>query len=375
MVTKLYFLLFAFLFYTAPLSGQMLKHLQKQVNKIIYYDTDIDLEKIPGFVIAIQLGDSTYIWGNGVMSQANEKAPDENTVFEIGGLTKVFTSSLVNLMVEAEQIHYDSSLNFYLPDHYKNPLADKLTIRDLVQHTSGFPRMPHEFGLKEKESQNPYAHYTQKDLLNFYKDFYIDEEINTEFLYSHVNYALLEYVVEQVSGKSFENLLQEKILQPLQMDNSWISEHPKQTQELAQGHSLSGKTCPMWTFQSFKASEGLKSNALDLLKFLQSNIGQGDQADLTASFAQNHIGTVDTRMQYKTYTGNGWHVLKMKKYHDVILHAGATDGQRAFMGFVKEAQNGVVILSNSERGMKGLGVLILRMINHNWKKKKKKGKS
>jgi len=367
-----YSILLICLCWTSGQAQEVLEHLKKQVDKIIYYDTSIDRSKIPGFVIAIQLGDSTYIWGNGQKSRTTEVEPDEGTIFEIGGLTKAFTASLVQLLVEEQVLHYDSTVNHYLPECYQNPNTNHLTISHLVQHTSGIPRMPHEFGLKEKEVNNPYAHYTEKDLLDFYKGFYLDPEETGPYLYSHVNYALLEYIIEQQSQKSFESLLHSKILAPLEMSSTWIEQAPKESlANIAEGHSVSGQATPMWTFQSFRASEGLKSNAVDLIKFMRANLGHRD-SDLTNSFAQNHVPIVDTKMQYQTFGANGWHIMKMKKYHDIIVHAGTTDGYRAFMGFVKEADNGVVILSNSELSMRGLGLLVLRMINHNWKKKKKR---
>ncbi|MEM9820648.1 MAG: serine hydrolase domain-containing protein [Bacteroidota bacterium] len=368
------FSLFLLCFCLASGPAQVLEHLKKQVDKIIYYDTSIDRKKIPGFVIAIQLGDSTYIWGNGQKNWNNELPPDENTVFEIGGLTKVFTASLVQLLVEEKRLHYDSTVNSYLPECYQNPKAEHLKLKDLVQHSSGIPRMPLEFGLKEKEANNPYAYYTEKDLMEFYKDFYLSPEDSGAYLYSHVNYALLEYIIEQQSQKSFESLLNSKLFQPLGMSSTWIENTPEESStNIAEGHSLSGQPTPMWTFQSFRASEGIKSNAVDLIQFMRSNLGHQPE-HLAKSFAQNHSPVIDTKMRYKTFGANGWHVMKIKKYHDVIVHAGSTDGYRAFMGFVKEADNGVVLLSNSELSMSGLGLLILRMINHNWKKKKKRYK-
>ncbi|MEM8909276.1 MAG: serine hydrolase domain-containing protein [Bacteroidota bacterium] len=355
--------------------AQLLDQLKKEVGKIIYYDTNLDLDQIPGFVIAVQLGDSSYVWGNGTLDQQTTTPVDGQTVFELGGLTKVFTASLVNLLVAEGLMHYDSSFNSYLPLPFRNSSAQHLTIRHLVQHTSGLPRVPHEFGLKEKDSNNPYAHYTFDDLLKFYQKYLFEHKGAAKYQYAHTNYALLEYAIEQVTQQKFEQVLEQKILRPLAMPNTWVNAPQDTTLALlSPGHSRSGLTRPAWTFEgAFRASEGLKSNADDLLLYLQANLGIGPE-DLCQNFAQNHDKSVDTEIQQQTYIGNGWHVMKMKKYYDVILHAGATDGHRAFVAFVKETRTGVILLSNSELGMQGLGILILRMINQNWKKPKKKKK-
>ncbi len=370
-----FFILFFIQSFTAQ--GQFREHLEKQIAKIIYYDTDIDHEKIPGYVIAVQFGDSTYVYAYGSTTKDSTHLPSGESIFEIGGLTKVFTASLVNILVDEGVLHYDSTLNSYLAPADRSPFANQLTIRDLVQHTSGLPRMPMEFGVKEKELNNPYAYYTNKDLIDFYKNYYIESADETAYLYSHVNYALLDLVISNATGKSLNQVFQEKLFDPLGMTDTQLgSLTAEQKKRMVQGYSISGKETRLWRFQSFLGSEGLKSTANDLLNFTRANLpNASEQIDpmLANSFEYNHQAFVDTKMRHGTYAGNGWHIMKMRRYYDVILHAGATDGCRAFLGFVKENNTGVIVLSNSEHGTDGLGILILRMINFNWKKKKNKG--
>lgn len=377
MLMKYVLLLFVFLLQSFSVQSQFREHLEKEISKIIYYDTDIDHEKIPGYIIAVQFGDSTYVYSYGSTTKDSINQPSGTSIFEIGGLTKVFTASLVNILVDEGILHYDSTLNSYLDPSDRSPFAHQLTIKDLVQHTSGLPRMPMEFGLKEKELNNPYAHYTNKDLINFYKNYYIEANEKMGYLYSHVNYALLDLVIKKVTGKTLNNVFQEKLFDPLNMKDTQLGMLTSEQQSrMVQGYSMSGKETPFWRFQSFHGSEGLKSTANDLLQFTRANLPNADQLFdpvLARSLAYNHQAFVDTKMRHETYAGNGWHIMQMRRYYDVILHAGATNGCRAFLGFVKENNTGVVVLSNSKHGTDGLGILILRMINFNWKKKKKKG--
>jgi len=144
----------------------------------------------------------------------------------------------------------------------------------------------------------------------------------------------------------------------------------KSSQKITTGYSRSGKKVPHREFKSFSASEGLKSNVTDLLTYLKLHLGL-IETPYDSLFNDNTSPKINTGMSDNAFMGHGWHVIKLKKYYNVILHSGSSSGHRAFIGFVKETQTGVVLLSNSESGTGGLGYLVLRLINYNWKKDKK----
>jgi len=350
--------------------AQMRENLKQEIDKIIFHDTEITYEKIPGFMVGIIFQDSVFVYSYGSTSRDTLKAPTKETIFEIGGLTKVFTASLVNLLVEEGTMNYDSTFNYYLPAEFQNEEASKITINDLVIHTSGLPKLPLGFGIKQNETNNPYAFYTKEDLLEFYKNYIPEAENYGKYHYSTLNYALLEVAIEFATKQSFETVLKEKTFDPLAMQNSCVSIDDEQEILLTPGHTISGKAIPIWQFKSFAASEGVKSTAEDLLRFLACNLGKTNP-DLAANFSQTHLQTIETELNRNAYMAKGWHNVKIKKYYDATLHAGSTSGQRAFMGFVKETQTAVVMLSNSEYSTNGLGFLILRLINNNWKKRKR----
>lgn len=361
------FLFFLFVSLGLSQSGlsQMRENLKTEIDKIIYHDTEIAAKEIPGFVIGVIFRDSVFIFSYGSTSKETLIPPNEETIFETGGLTKVFTASLVNLLADEGLMHYDSSLNHYLLPEFRNEKANDITIRDLIIHASGLPKLPLEFGLKSQQTNNPYANYTKTDLLDFYSNYTPEAESRGKYYYSNLNYALLELAIEFATRQPFEVVLEEKIFRPLEMHNSSIT--VADSTQFAKGYTIAGLEAPIWQFQSFAASEGVKSTAGDLLKFLACNLGK-TQPDLAASFSHNHIPHIKTELNKNAWAANGWHLVKRKKYYDLLMHGGATSGQRAFIGFVKETQTGVVLLSNSEYRTDGLGFLILRMLNNNWKK-------
>ena len=366
------------LFFVSNLIAQDRAHLKKQIDKIIHYDTELKLSETPGLVIGVKIQDSIYFYGFGSVSKEFDKMPNENTIFEIGGLTKAFTGSLVSALVADGQMDYEKSFNEYIPVDEKNDELQKVTIDQLVTHTSKMPRMPMEFGVKELVDNNPYAYYTQNDLMTFYKN-YIPLELNSKkkkkkkdknvdnYLYSHLNYALLERAIEKSQNQNFENVLATRVLNPIGLNDTRIQLSKEQQKRLATGYTTSGHSTPPWTFQSFKASEGLKSTAKDLMKFAEVHIGSS-HPELTQKFEATTEGRKKTGLSKRVEISRGWHIISAtKKSDDIIAHTGNTNGHRAYLAFVKETETAVVILSNSEHNLHNLGYLILSMTNGYWK--------
>ena len=341
--------------------------IEKDLKKIIYYDADIDFEKVPGMVVGIIHGDSTYTYSFGSLSKAEDIIPTQNSIFELGGITKVFTASLVEILVDEGLMDYETNLNDYLPTPIRNDKSD-MSLYEAITHTAGMPRLPHGIGKREREANNPYAYYAKSDLFDFYKNYYpvIDEE--NRYQYSHVSYALIETAIENVTGQKFEEVLYEKLLAPLKMDDTNIDLTEDQESRLSPGYNILGNPTKPWRFSSFKGSVGMKSSVSDLLKFVHVQMGDTNPAYATL-FENMHNPLYETAVAKGNYIVKSWHVIKTKN-HNVVLHAGSTSGHQAFVGFVKETNTGVVILSNSENSTNSLGYLILRYLNQNWKKVK-----
>lgn len=363
------------------LTAQIGEQLEKEIGKIIYYDTEISFKNTPAYLIGVQLEDTSFVFSYGHTSQNQGLAPQSDQLFEIGGLTKSFTALISGILMNEGLIHPDSSINSYLPEQFQNPTAKAINVLDLVQHTTGLPRLPDGIGLKEKDPTNPFGHYTKHDLMSYFAD--VDFSLvkqnlkpfkknqKKQYKYSHTNYAILEVILELVTDQSYEQLLQKYIFQPCEMNQSGVHEFTTENRnKMVKGHSLGGQPTPPWQMRSFAGSEGIKSSMDDLLKYMRASL-KNKTHQLGPVLAQNQQPLVKTDMAKHIFGGNGWHIITNKNYYDVVMHAGSTTGYRSFMGFVAESETGVVILANSPHSMNGLGLLILRMINNNWKRTKK----
>ncbi len=358
--------LYLALMLTAPASAQTRAKLEKELRKIIKYEPEIKLDKVKGYSIGILNGDSTYIFNYGYHNAAQNLAIDSQTQFELGGLTKVFTAALVEILMEEGLLHVDSSLQTYLPALCHNPGLAHLTVKDVLSHRSGFPKMPDEFGLHQTEVNNPYAHYRKTQLLDYYRNFQA-QDTAVVYHYSHINYALLEIVCEMVSKKDFGTLLKEKLFSPLGMDQTTLAG----MKNMAQGHSINGQEVAPWQFSSFAAAEGLKSSMQDLLYFVRLQLSGGNH-QLVPLLQRTQEKMIETDYSKWVAAAKGWHIVERRRFPPTIAHTGTTSGFRAFAAFIPDTQTAVVILSNSEASTGGLGYHILRMLNGNWKRKKRK---
>jgi CubicO group peptidase (beta-lactamase class C family) len=342
--------------------------LRDEINKIIKYDTEIEYENTPGFIVGIIDEDSTFILDFGHADIEKTVVLDKTSIFEVGSISKVYLASLVAILVDKLIISYEDKVNEILPEEHRNEHMVRLTIGQLLNHTSGFPKLPSSFGIKQENAQNPYAQYTKTDLLSYYREFKPikrKKANKANCLYSHVNFGLLEIVLEFALKERFENILDQYLFAPLKLDNTFVGEHRED--EITLGYDRTMKKVNPWSFGSFEGSEGLKSSLGDLLIFIRAQMD--NKLGYSTIFSHSHEIGVPTSYNKKLFVGKGWHIVKNKAHYNIINHTGKTSGHQAFAAFVKETKTAVVILCNSANGVEDLGFLILRMINYNWRRK------
>ncbi len=360
---KNWFSLF-FLISSVSLGFSQNYELEKVLRKFV--EMEVDFAKNPAVLVGVIEGDSSYVYDFGTIEKGKEQLPTANTLFEIGSITKVFTASILEILIRQEQLKWEDSLSKFFSKTQLHQSLGAITVLELVTHTSGLPRLPFNFGEKEKEKNNPYAYYTDDDLFLFLKKYPLTNE--KKYLYSHLNYALLELILEQTTQQTLPQLIENHILTPLNMTQTYFILPDSLTIPLAQGYLLTGEKAPLWTFQTFEGAVGMKSTLNDLLKFIQSNL-HPPHSELTQAFAKTHEAKRPTNRK-RVKMGIGWHLVKPKKrYYTIIGHSGTTAGHQCYIGFIKETQTAIITLSNSKNSLDNLGGYLLKMVNNNWKRK------
>ncbi len=359
---KKYFLLIVTVLAFCSLICAQSDLLRAEIDKIIRYDTQIQYPDHEGFLIGIIDNDSTYVFHFGA------NPIDTLDLFEIGGLTKVFSSLYAVFLAESGKIDLASPINETLPSKYQNANLDQYTLEDLLMHQIPFPKRPADLSQKELEVGNPYAFYNKEDLLNYYATFrprsrprWSRKVLN----YSHINHALIEVILEIMTQSSYRENFNQFLTSEIRMESSVIM---CEENALTAGYDRSGQTPPPWTFQSFAASEGMCSNMKDLLTFLQLNLNTKED-DLGNTILESQELKKTSKISKKLSHSLAWYILESRKTGKIYTHSGTTARHKTYIHFKPETKTGVVILSKSSSGTGELGMLILRLINHNWKRK------
>lgn len=139
-----------------------------------------------------------------------------STKFRLGSISKQFTALLIVKLAEEGKLKLDVPITTYLSD-YPKETGDKITIHHLLTHTSGIPNYTSTPNFLRDKSRNP---YTPEDFVKTFNKLPLEFTPGEKFRYSNSGYFLLGYIIEKVTGKTYEQYLQEIILTPLKMANT-----------------------------------------------------------------------------------------------------------------------------------------------------------
>lgn len=314
-------------------------------------------------VVAVVIENGQPAYYKFVNSKSGEALPDEHTLFEIGSITKVFTTTILSQFVEKKIAALDDPVSKFLPDTVKMPLfgTRAITLLDLATHTSGLPRLPSNLLTGKENPLNPYALYKVDDLYSFLNSYKLTVEPGKKAEYSNLGVGLLGLALARKDGSDYETLLKKYILKPLGMDETVITLGDTDKKRMAQGHDATGNAVPNWDIPVFEGAGAIKSNAADLVKFLMAQTGTADAGELGAAIKKSHEPKItDDKLGDICL---GWLETKSKTGDTFIWHNGGTGGFRSFIGFWKDKKSGVIVLSNSANDVDLVGRLLLDYLN------------
>jgi CubicO group peptidase (beta-lactamase class C family) len=170
--------------------------------------------KFNGAVLVAQKGTVIYQKGFGY-KDATQKVPlDMNTIFQIGSITKQFTAAVIMQLQQEGKLSVTDKLSKYFPG-FAN--GDKISIEHLLTHTSGVYNYTNDTAWAKGDLTR---HTSQAQMVEKFKSYPADFEPGTNFNYSNSGYSILGYIIEQVTQKRYEQVVRERILQPLGMTSS-----------------------------------------------------------------------------------------------------------------------------------------------------------
>ncbi|KLT63987.1 penicillin-binding protein [Pedobacter sp. BMA] len=285
-------------------------------------------------IAIIQNGITSY-YGIIKINDTIKPAVNQSNLFEIGSITKVFTSTVLASLVESKKFKLTDEINSYYPFPFKDSI--KLTFESLANHTSGLPRLPEN--LDSSNDQNPYKTYDKNKIEAYLKSVVkLENKPSTSYSYSNVGAGLLGYTLGLSQKTSFQNLLQKKVFDKYKMTNSFTSSK-NLGNRLVKGLSKNGEIVSNWDFDVLFAAGGILSTTEDLAKFAKAQFNP-DNKELEMTRTTTFVIKGDTKI------GLGWHKVESTNGDELCWHNGGTGGySSSFVMNVKE-KRAVVILSN-----------------------------
>ncbi len=288
--------------------------------------------------VAVGLYDNgeIQVTGFGQLSRAGSAVPGSDTLFEIGSITKVFTSLLTQTQVAADRLTWDDTIGSLLPElDFTSEAVASITLRELSTHTSGLPRVPDN--MDPTDPLDPYMGYDRALLLSFLVAFNPDALVK-EYAYSNLGAGLLGVIAADAAESSFSEAMQREVTVPLGMNDTGFEVKRDQSDRLARGFSA-GADMPNWDgFDALAGAGALLSSVDDLLLFIRQNLDPQALQESLSAIREPQAGGE---------TAFGWHIAEPDDDGSLYWHNGGTGGYASFLAFQPATGRGVVILSSS----------------------------
>lgn len=312
-----------------------------------------------GLVSAVVLdGDVTFrAYGE---SGDSQKTLDEDSIFDVGSITKVFTGILLAEMSERGELRLDDPLHRYLPKGSKVPRqGDRvITLIDLATHTSGLPRLsPNQMTSEKFDPNDPYAHVDETHLLDGLSQAEPEGTIGETVRYSNFGFELLGLALGKAAGSSYAELLDERVCGPLGLKDTSVWAEARQETRLVPGHDDMAERTPFWR-TPVPGDGGVVSTGRDLAAFVQANL-EGVEGSLGKALEVARRARVSEGSGRSH--GLGWVIAQEKKGVRYHWHNGGVGGYGSFMALEMDKRAGVVLLANSHHSgeMDAAGVQLL----------------
>ncbi len=299
-----------------------------------------------GMVVGLIDETGTRTIGYGRSHVEDGHAVHGSTIYEIGSISKVFTTVVLADMVRRGEVRLTDPVSRYVNDvRLPTQRGREIALVDLATHRSGLPRMPDDVTVDMEAESDVYSVEQMHDFLSRCS---LIDDIGARYYYSNLGFGLLAEALSRRAGKRFEQLLVERICDPLDLADTRFHLTAEQRERKAGTHDWRHGETPELVFEGMEGAGALRSTARDLLRFLAANAGLDDSV-LWESSQVSHLDRKSAGENVEI--GLGWHTI-VRGGRRLVVHGGATYGNLSFAGFDREGRRGVVVLSNA-RGIIG----------------------
>lgn len=303
----------------------------KEIAEIIFSQSEDFPNNTQLSIAMIENGETSYY---GIIKENDTLKPTENQkkIFEIGSITKVFTSTILASLVENKKINLTDEINSIYPFAFKDNI--KINFESLANHTSGLSRLPENLDLSNEI--NPYKNYGKPEIEQYLKN--LLKLGNKTYSYSNLGTGLLGYTLGLSQKTTFQNLLKKIIFDKYKMKNSFTSSQ-NLGNNLIKGMNKKGEIVSNWNFDVLFGAGGILSTTEDLVLFANAQFNpKNKELELTRKTTFEIKGN--------TKIGLGWHKLESENGKTLLWHNGGTGGYSSSIIMKVEEKTAVIILSN-----------------------------
>ncbi|MEM9366843.1 MAG: serine hydrolase [Planctomycetota bacterium] len=302
----------------------------------------VDSGRIAGLSLGVIHGERELKLHLGHRDPVGQVANDA-TIYEIGSITKVFTATLLASLIDHGVIGLEDPA-FSDESKLKVPakVGSRVTWKHLATHRSGFPRLAGN--MRDVSGRDPYARETSDRVAIFLRSLNLKRDPGRAYAYSNLGFAVLGYRVGEVAGKSYEDLLLERVTGPLGMRDTRVNLNDEQENRFATPFA-GGKPVSSWTFADMPGAGGIRSTLPDMMRFARAALNPPDNP--TGNAIELTFQKHQTGGPRGFSMGLGWHLARDLQTR---WHNGETGGFHSALFVNRSMKAGVVILANSSNG-------------------------
>ena len=313
--------------------------------------TDLMASKsVPGVVVGILHKGEVAIAGFGVTNVDHPLPVTDETLFQIGSITKTFTGTAIMRLVEMGTLDLDATVQTYLPDFRvaDETASSQATIRHLLTHMGGWVGdYFDDTGAGNDALPRYIANMADLEQL---------APLGTIWSYNNAGFCVAGYVIETVTGKSYQAVLKELVLDPLGLEHVYFDPADVMTYRFAVGHNVQEKGAEVarpWPLpRSAYPAGGITCAVKDLLRYARFHLGDGKAQDGTQLLKPESLA--DMHSPHVTVWGSEtwgltWRVDKIDGTRQVS-HGGGTTGQISLLALIPGHDFAIAIFTNANRG-------------------------
>jgi CubicO group peptidase (beta-lactamase class C family) len=319
-----------------------------------FVQDEMTAQRVPGLALGIVEDNRiAYIRGFGKADDSG-RAVTPQTPFIIGSVAKSFTALAIMQLVEANKIELDAPVQRYLPWFRvaDEKASAEITVRHLLNHTSGISTKTGRTYQGDGDTSDSALEQAVRKL----ESAALTAPVGSKHQYSTINYSVLGLIVQTVAGQSYESYVQAKILDPLQMRNSFTSEGAAQPAGLATGYNYwfgRPRAANLAYNRGLVPAGYLIASAEDMTHYVVSQLNRGRYRDASvlssSGISELHRPAVKTPKEGTSY-GMGWFVGPLNDI-PVIHHQGETFNFHSNVVLIPQSRRGVVVLMNAENSL------------------------